>query len=403
MKKIYAFLTALALFVLTVVGCHLYDQNRVAVHNPAFSTWPLEEKENSLSGLTENLTAENIPVFGSSEFQHGLETPFHPAQIFAGTDFHPLLLGAGYYQSLYHAVTLAAIEPFMETKKAVLILSPQWFRRTGVVEQAYSSRFSERVYTGMLQNNRLSEETKTYISSRTHTLLGNVDAKTLKHVILHEKILWKQEGSTAEQAYESLWNSFLEEKDRFQIATNMVIAGIKKLDPDHTTTDKNSLPENTLSGNSPDWDALLELAEQTGIRENQNEFFINEESYKKLLPYLPSKKDMNKDAKTGYQKSPEYDDLRCFLTVCQELGIEPMLIILPVNGYYYDFTGFPKTARQGYYENIRGVAAEFGARTADFSDQEYTKYFFEDRVHLGKIGGVKINESIYEFYEENER
>lgn len=407
MKKMYAFLTALALFVLTAAGCHLYTQNRVAVNNPAFLTWSLEEKENSMAGLTENLTADTIPVFGSSEFQHGLETPFHPAHVFADTDFHPLLLGAGYYQSLFHAISLAAMEPSMVTKKAVLILSPQWFRRTGVVDQAFSSRFSEQIYTGMLTNARVSEETKAYISSRTHTLLGAVDEKTERHVKLHEKVLWKQEETATERAYEALWNSFLEEKDRFQISMHMIAAGIRKLNPDEGTEQKDvsglsSFEEDAFTEVSPDWEALLKSAEQGGMQENQNEFFINEESYEKLLPYLPLKKDMNKDAKTGYQKSPEYDDLRCFLTVCQELEIEPMLVILPVNGYYYDYTGFPVSARQGYYENILGVAAEYGAETADFSDQEYTKYFFEDRVHLGKIGWVKINERIYEFYKGSE-
>ena len=28
------------------------------------------------------------------------------------------------------------------------------------------------------------------------------------------------------------------------------------------------------------------------------------------------------------------------------LQFEPMLVIVPVNGYYYDYTGFPKEARE---------------------------------------------------------
>lgn len=151
----------------------------------------------------------------------------------------------------------------------------------------------------------------------------------------------------------------------------------------------------------PDWAALLEQAEADGEKENQNEFFIDDCSYKKLAPQLPAKKGKDSDAVNGYQNSPEYDDLRCFLQVCTELDITPMLVILPVNGFYYDFTGFPQEARQNYYQNIRDVAAEYGAEVADFGGEEHTKYFFEDRVHIGKKGWVMVNESIYRFYQED--
>lgn len=387
-SKVAAFLLALLLFLLTAAACHFYVRGRVAVNNPSFSTWPLEEKGTSFVGITENMNEATFPVFGSSEFQHGKETAFHPINVFSGNRFQPMLIGAGYYQSLSHAITLAAIEPSISHRKAVLLLSPQWFRKPGVIDQAFTSRFSEILYARMLQNENLSDAVKEYISSRTMSLLA-IDPTTQEHVTLHDKVLWKNEGTSLENAKEKIWLSFLEEKDYFNIAMRMTAAGIKK--------GTGLRAEDSV----PDWTALLLEAEQLGEQENQNEFFIDDESYEKLLPVLPDKKGMNHDAKTGYQNSPEYDDLRCFLTVCQDLGIEPMLVIVPVNGYYYDYTEFPREARQGYYEKIRGVADEFGVKTADFSGEEFTKYFFEDRVHIGKKGWVTINESIYNFYREN--
>ena len=388
MKRMKAFLTALLLFVLTAVGCHFYVSGRVAVNNTKFSTWSSEEKGKSRVGLMENMNESSIPVFGSSEFQHGNGKVYHPDSLFADTEFNPMLIGAGYYQSLSHAVTLASIESSMTERKAVLILSPQWFRKTGVVDQAYASRFSEMHYVGMLSNEKLSDETKTYISDRTDELL-QVDEKTLDRVKLHEKVVWKEDGTVVECAQEKVWNVFLGEKDLFSMAMLEISDGIEKGD---------GIPENNLE---PDWDTLLEEAQALGEKENQNQFYMDDSSYKKLEPYLEKKKDMNKDAVTGYQNSPEYDDLRCFLQVCRELDIDPMLVVLPVNGYYYDFTGFPKEARQGYYAKVKGVAEEYGAKVADFSDQEYTEYFFEDRVHLGKKGWLMVSESIYQFYQEN--
>lgn len=80
---------------------------------------------------------------------------------------------------------------------------------------------------------------------------------------------------------------------------------------------------------------------------------MDEAAYKRLEPHLSKKEGMNSDAYKGYQTGPEYDDLECFLKVCQQLEIEPLIVIVPVNGYYYDFTGFPKEARQNYYEKVR--------------------------------------------------
>lgn len=388
MERMRAFLAALLLFLLTVAGCHVYSSRQAEASNPAFATLSEEKKSGLRAGLTLNMNEYSFPVFGSSEFQHGTDTPYHPAQVFADTQFRPMLIGAGYYQSLSHAVTLASIEGSMEQRKAVLILSPQWFRKTGVVDQAYASRFSETHYAGMMANEKLSDETKAYISERTQKLLAP-DETTRERVLMYDRVLWKQSGSGLETLREKVWSAFLHEKELFELSVLWKKSRLEK---------NVELPE---TEREPDWDALLELAEAEGERENQNPFYMNEKSYKRLEPYLPAKKDINKDAVKGYQNSPEYDDLRCFLTVCRELEIEPMLVVLPVNGYYYDFTGFPKEAREGYYAKVKGVAEEFGARIADFSDQEYTKYFFEDRVHLGKKGWVMVNESLYEFYKEN--
>lgn len=385
MKNIKAFLTALLLFIVTVTGCHFLISGRENLNNPQFSTWSEDDKSRNRSGLMANLNECSIPVFGSSEFQHGTDTPYHPAQVFADTSFNPMLIGAGYYQSLSHAITLAAIEPALQERKAVLFLSPQWFRKTGVVDQAFSSRFSETLYDGMLENEKLSSETRDYIRERAHQLLS-ADTKTRDRILQHEEILLEDQGSFAEKFFDSAWYAFLEEKDRFSLTVKELQSGIR--------TGEGVAQENT----EPNWEALLQQAETEGDRENQNQFYMDPDKYQKLEPYLPQKKGMNSDAVTGYQNSPEYDDLRCFLQVCRELEIEPMLVLIPVNGYYYDYTGFPKEARQGYYEKIRKAAEEYHVRVEDFADQEYTKYFFEDRVHLGKKGWVMVNESIYRFY-----
>lgn len=400
MRKIKAFLAALLLFAVTVVCCHFYIRDKASVSSDAFCTMPSEEKGKLRAALTENMSENGYPVFGSSEFQHGKDTSYHPAQVFAGTDFQPMLIGAGYYQSLSHAITLASIADSMTVRKAALILSPQWFRSTGVVDQAYASRFSEMHYAGAMANEKLDDETKQYISDRTQKLL-KVDTKTQKRVRLYDDVLWKKNADAVEMAQETLWSAFLSEKEDFQ---TMLLGNSKELAVCEQQREKavqKSRKEGRITEDGePDWTALLALAEQEGEEQNQNPFYMDDAAYKRLEPHLAKKEGMNSTAYKGYQTGPEYDDLECFLKVCRELDIQPLIVIVPVNGYYYDFTGFPKEARQKYYEKIRAVAENYGAKIADFSDQEYTKYFFEDRVHLGKKGWVMVDESLYQFYKE---
>ena len=104
--------------------------------------------------------------------------------------------------------------------------------------------------------------------------------------------------------------------------------------------------------------------------------------------------------RTGYSVSPEFDDFECFLKVCTELGVEPLIVISPVNGYWYDWIGFPADAREEYYSQVRDLTEKYGAKMADFSDREYEEYFMEDTVHVGWKGWVDVCEEIYRFASE---
>ena len=379
-----AFWAALFAFLLTVALGTFWSRTRSAMDPERYALWVSEDKSRSEVGLTANMTPQVIPVFGSSEFNHGKDTVYHPSQVFAGLDVTPMMVGAGYYQSLSHAVTLCAIEGQMPLRRAVLILSPQWFRKTGVVDQAYTSRFSEILYAGMLANPRISQETKAYFSERTHSLLKG-DTATLARVSRDEDYYLNGQTEGLGGAMERLWLSFLREKDTFTIAFRQFF-----------------LPNRQREKQSgePDWEALLRLADAEGAVDSTNPFYILNSTYEALEPHLPEKKGMNADADKGYQTGPEFQDLAAFIKVCKETGIECMLVIVPVNGYYYDFTEFPRSARQAYYQKIRDLAATYGARVCDLSGEEYTPYFFEDRVHLGKKGWTMVDKAIYAFAKE---
>ena len=163
MKKVVAFLTALVLFLLTAISIDIFVDRKLDFNNHKFGTWVNDDKFFSHEAITSNLDKDSIVVFGSSEFSHGKKTKYHPENMFQEEKFNIMAIGAGYYQSLSHAITLSSISDGMKENKVALILSPQWFRNTGVLKEAYASRFSENNFIKMLENDKLSNETKEYI------------------------------------------------------------------------------------------------------------------------------------------------------------------------------------------------------------------------------------------------
>lgn len=385
MKKAVAFLMALALFAGTVCSIHVFVDQNMKFDPHSFGSWISRYKFFASDEMKENMNKNTILVLGSSEFRHGKKMSTHPANLFADNSLNMMMVGAGYYQSLFHALELTALSEGVKNKKTVLILSPQWFKPEGVLAPAFASRFSEENYISMLKNKKLSKKTKHYMIRRSETLLKG-DHQTLERAKRFKRVYFTGRAGFADQQYVRFYTRFLKEKKAIGIYTAAKAVGIKEYD-------KNRLGK----PGEPDWKAYERIAEKEGSASAKgNPFYVSDRVYRtQIQPFLKEKE--GSQAGETYSQSPEYDDLRCFLNVCRETGIEPMLVMMPVNGYWYDHTGFPKKERQNYYENIRNLAKEYGVPVADFGDDEYTKYFFIDKVHLGWKGWLAVNESIYKF------
>lgn len=390
MKRIKPFCLALLLFFITIFGIHCAFGRYSVYQNADFGKLISQNKFAIPELMGQNLDDNSIVLLGSSELKHGQDTDYHPGNVFTGTDLNVMCIGSAHYQTLYHAINLAAIEPYMKKRKVVLILSPQWFRKGGVEDKAFSMRFSELAYVDMLKQNKLKSTTKQYIMDRTHDLL-DVDPKMLckvkedERVATIDKVNKTGKASLFDYLNQAYRLTFLRDKYRIQ-----------------TTLDAKYMK---VSRNKPTKEAEYDfkgLDDQAGIEGEENsktnEFNILDRYYKeKMLPKLARKK--NADKGHSYAESEEYTDLKYFLKVCKELKIEPMLVMIPVNGWWYDYTGFSREGRDEYYANIRKMAKKHKVKLLDYADKEYTKYFLEDAIHVGWKGWVAIDEEIRKFAE----
>ena len=390
MKKIAAFFTAFVLFIIVVICIHFTFSSSMNMENPKFGTWVNSYKDLSYNAISENITDKSFLLLGSSEFEHGRNTLFHPSVLFNNQKMDVMIIGAAYDQSFSHTITLASVGPKLKSKKVVLLISPTWFGKDGVSAQVFSVRFSESEYMAILENNSLSLDTKRAIAARTVSLLST-DTAMQNRVKLYNKIFIDKNPSGFDNVYYKIRKSFITEKEMASVDAAWALTG-QKYD-----RSKMQIP---TKNNSPNWDMLHEMANKVDLGKATNPFFMQNSVFNHKIKKVMKIKH-NSNVGRSFASSTEYGDLKLFLDVCKEENIDVMLVILPINGYWYDYTGFPKAGRDVLVENIDKIGKSYGVNVNNLFKYSYTPGFFEDAVHPVGKGWVEINEQTYDFFRQN--
>lgn len=390
MKKIAAFFTALALFVVAAVGIHINIAGNLDTDCRGFGTWINPYKDLSYSAISKNLHDDSYLMMGSSEFQHGRKTPYHPTKVFRKADMDVMCVGAAYNQCLSHAITLGSVAPQLKTKKVTLILSPAWFYKGGVKKEAFSVRFSESQYMAMLNNKDLSDDLKKKIAQRTVQLLEK-DPNMKENVERYNKLLIDKRMNPADRFYFSSRLAFINEKESVTVNSAWKLSGEKNYEK----------YKSKIDGKEPDWNTLLAESERDFEKESgDNPFYMKDRIYKRKFKSIVADQEGTMSERKFLKNSPEYDDLKLFLEVCKESGIECQLVLLPINGYWYDYTGFDKAERDKLPQQILEATKGYDYEWTSFYDEDYTEGFLEDAFHPAGKGWTEINEEVYKFFTE---
>lgn len=412
MRRVISFVIALAMFTVTAAGIHIYYHRHAATDPKAFGVWTSRDKLSATEIIRSNITDRTLMIMGSSELTHKSDTLAHPVNFFDETDCDPLLIGAGYTQSLFHAINVAAVGNSLKDRRVILIVSPSWFKKSGVIDVAYASRFSESEFTEMLKNDNISDASRSYMIERTNKMLRLADPAGYKRVLSSEKILYADKAdniagdpaagsascrtSLSDRINFRVYNAFNKERALYKMSFSSLFNHDLSVPPTH--------PHQTIYNSSGDidWSGLHDDILTRSISSHNNQFYMDPDGYRKISHTISHKKNKNKDPSVNcYADSPEYGDFKCFLQVCNELGIEANVFLLPLNGYWYDYMGYGPQTRSIFRQNIADITAEYGARLTDFSAYDFTKYFFEDGVHLDEEGWLTLDEKIYEYFNEN--
>lgn len=389
MKKIAAFLTAFVLFVITVTVIHFSLRGHIGMDRPEFGTWYSHYKDIAGDVVAQEMGEDTLTVFGSSEFRHGRETAWHPANFFKDRDVPLMLIGGSYNQCLNHSLSLGAIEKNMQTRKAVLLISPTWFYKRGVSENHYSLRFSENNYMAFISNRKIRRSVRKYVAKRSEKLLGS-DPAMQSNIKIYDKLFISGKDNLFTRLFFNIRRAYVSDKDKIALKVAMNFISKKE---------KSGVRFAGVRGCSGgiDWEEVINCARKSSRYDADNKYWIRNDVWKRDFK-AGEKKAKDRHRKVTFKKSPEYGDLRCFLDVCRDCDIKPMIIVMPLNGRWYDYTGMNKKTRKYLYSRIKAVGKEYGAEVADLSKYEYDKYVMRDAVHPWSEGWAHIDEAIYKFY-----
>ena len=336
---------------------------------------------------------DTLLVFGSSELKT-TDICSHPANFFADKrcGIQVDLIGRGSCQSLVHALAIAAGGDALNGKKVVLITAPQSYVEEGIASDLFMANFSELQVLAMLEDDTISDEVKTYLSTRIQMLMQSYNEENGTSLQRHTAAGLLTAAKAKENdvipalllPYRALSNWALDCKDR--VEARAVMQNYEDV----------PAPQNVPS---IDWAAEEEAAlKQAAEMVTNNDFYMQDDYYS---TYVGRKLDQQegKDSELSYDVSPEYDDLRCLLEICRQKDMEVLFVHVPMNGSWNDYTGFTAERRESYYEKVRTIAAEFDNVTLlDLTGFEYEPYFLCDTMHLGWKGWLEVDRAIIEFY-----
>lgn len=334
---------------------------------------------------------DSLIIFGSSELKT-TDICTHPANFFFDKrcGFQIDLVGRGSCQSLVHALSIAGSGEALCGKKVVLITAPQSYVADGIAPDLFMANFSEQQALHMLADETIPDDIKQYLSMRVQQMFAayageygaapqsGTAADDLTQAVA-EGSRWKQ---TLLQPYAAVSRWLLDVKDA--AASGVIMRGYG---------DAAAQPR------AIDWDAELETALlQAQQMVTNNDFFMQDGYYSTYVGRKLAQLE-DRDADLSYAVSPEYDDLRCLLALCQAKEIAVLFVHVPMHGSWSDYTGFTANRRGVYYENVRSIVQAYDNVTLlDLTQEEYEPYFLCDTMHLGWKGWLEVDRAIVDFY-----
>ena len=321
-----------------------------------------------------------VPFYGSSELSRF--DNMHPTVLATKyrRGYMPFLLGAAGSQSLaqYQGMQDAP------SKKAVMVISPQWFTQEGQDPAAFSLYYSPLHVTDFILNAQDTEADR-YAARR----FLKMDCVKSNHVLSHAlfEIAAGLELPKTERYY-LLWRRRMySNEDRFFTSFQL----------------RDRLPKIEQQGKSlPDkysYKGLLKASnKEAKYNTRGNPFGIRTGFYRKRLNPKLLKRLKGSQKKFNYVQSPEFSDLELVLNQFSKDKTQVLFVIPPVNAKWRKYTGLSQKMYEKSVNKIKHELISQGFDNIyDLSQMGGKKHFMEDTIHLGWNGWLYMDQAVKAF------
>ncbi|CEQ18588.1 D-alanyl-lipoteichoic acid biosynthesis protein DltD [Paraclostridium sordellii] len=374
------FLFGLNKFLDTKISELLKEKDLIPIMNDSLSN--IKDK-----GVIANdyfLERKDIMMLGSSELGHS--TKQHPTYYFNTNRSKNgvFTIGRAYTQSLQDATILGSVNPNIKDKKVVLLVSMQWFMdKKGVTPHHYQTRFSPVQFYSFLDNPDISKENKLKLAKRASKLL--VGAGEYKPEAVYAKLYTS--NSFVSKVEKVLLAPYFEGRKYFVSLKGKGLLYEKLVALPYKKAQKPSKPIN--------WEKETDKAiEDAKKRVGKNDLSIDKIYYKKNFGHNLDRV-RGKYKNVDLLKSKEFYDYQLTLDVCKDLGIKPVVVMIPAMDKFYDVTGISREERHEFYNKAGKMAKEEGFDVIDLRSKETEKYYLRDVMHLGTKGWVDVCEKLF--------
>lgn len=342
----------------------------------------LKGKRLKAAALGENY----VPFFGSSEWSRF--DPMHPSVLAQKYDrsYRPFLLGARGTQSLTQFFVMQNIQGDLRHKKAVFVISPQWFVKNGTRKDAFGFYYSQLQTTEWLSHYR-HDAIDRYAAKR----LPQMPVAQSDHFIYAalQRVASGKSLTDYQKVYLRAKMNMLTQEDQFFSGINLPSQNLNKV-----MQQTKKLPTHYS------YATLNRLAGQLGkAQTGNNRFHISDTFYKQRLKKVIRKgKLKNFQKNLSYTQSPEFADFQLVLDQFARLDTNVMFIIPPVNDRWSAYTGLSKSMLRQFDRKIRYQLESQGfTHICDLSHDGNVPYFMTDTIHLGWRGWLAVDQQLNPF------
>ncbi len=325
-----------------------------------------------------------VPFYGSSELSRF--DPLHPSVL--AYKYHrsytPFLLGGPGSQSLTQFFNMQETLDETHGKKAVFIVSPQWFTPQGQIPEAFTLYYSQLQATDWLLNAKNSVGTR-YAARRLLQMPSSTSSHTIKQALM--TIASGQKLSASQTVALQVRQRMLLNEDTFFTMTGMNNRTRK------VYSNAKFLP------NQYDPAQLHQVADEQGAKNtNSNKFGIDNDFYRHRLNGGKLAGLKNSQVDYNYEKSPEYADFQLVLQQFAKNHQQVLFIIPPVNAKWAAYTGLSQKRYQKSVNKIKRQLIKQGFyHIADLSRDGGKPYFMQDTIHLGWNGWLAVDRYVRPF------